>query len=115
MALIPFTVLTSEGVDASIMLCSERRYEEYMKKGLHKIFPYAVHANFFKEYLKNNHVSFEDVPETVLVWDDIIGNDIQIWKDAVCIDLFDIKTILELNKLQFADFVDKYAEHLKTI
>lgn len=114
MAIVPFTILTGKGVEASVMLCSDKRYKEYMEKGLHKIFPYAINALAFKQFLRDSLITFEEVESPILTWSSFDAP-IQIWNDAITIDLFDIREICTVKKLNFNTFIDFYAQYLKSI
>lgn len=101
----------SNGRPCAIPVCvSEERYKQYMEG--HAVYEYGISPNFIKSYLRNNNIPFEEIPQSLFAVSD--NDQISIWKDAVSIDIYDVKKAF-IKIGMYDDFLLKYYEHLKTL
>jgi|GEM_PF-2397389 len=117
MPTIPFVIITSDGPKATTVTCSQELYDEAIMGGYineHLLFEHSVSANYFKEYLKTKRIAYVEIelPHVVITEK---GGEISIYKDAVNLPVYNVRTILESRELSYEDFIDSYCEVLKSI
>lgn len=112
MPIIAIPVLRLNGkVGATTVLCSEERYKLYMSE--FTIFEYGVSSKVFKDFLRKKSIPFEEIEASVFLY----GKepfDLKIWKGAIQVDIYDVKKVLDDLEL-YSEFVEKYAEKLKSL
>lgn len=112
MPAIAIPIVTMTGVYAILGVCSDELYAAYLKEG-HQIFEHSVSASYFKKYLREKEANFIEVEESKLA---LIKNskEVLIWKEAIVIAIEDVKSVLTLFNFSYPEFIDSYAEYLKT-
>lgn len=112
MPVIPMIGISKGKPCAILVTVSEKRYTEYMAYKIEVENP--IPAKAFRDFLSKNKFPFEEVEQSVIA----ISNNpplIYIWKFADFLDVSDIKNALENVGGSYNEFIDYYANHLKTL
>lgn len=123
MPIVPIIVTTRKGQVATLMTLSEERYRQYME--LHYLLEYSVSAKFFIDYLSKHNAQFTlcDIPQVSVPVETITdeglvvppSGNVEVYKDAIVFDVQDVKMVCGYFNLNYKDFIDAYAEHLKSL
>ena len=113
MPLIPFIIHTSKGPKATIGVCSEEALKHYEINMEHRLFDYPIPVKWLIEHLKTKSIEV-DIIDTGNLGIAENGH-LMLSKDAIHIDIFDVKSICEKFALDYDTLIDAYAEHLKKL
>lgn len=103
---------------AGIVACTNDEYEKYMQNGdFHDdINANPVSAKYFKEYLSEKGEAIKNIEKHYSSASSAVGEEAFIqWGYAPTLTVQLVKEFLAQCNLSYSDFIDTYAQHLKSL